>query len=37
MEALGVKLELEALSTKHFSFIAETYLPQKLAEKNWLD
>ncbi len=37
MEALGVKLELEALSNKHFSFITETYLPRKLKEKGWLD
>ena len=37
MEALGVKLELEALSNKHFSFITETYLPRKMAEKQWLD
>ncbi|MCK4342861.1 MAG: DNA topoisomerase IV subunit A [Phycisphaerae bacterium] len=37
MEALGVKLELEALSNKHFSFITETYLPKKLKDKRWLD
>lgn len=37
MEALGVKLELEALSNKHFSFITEEYLPRKLKEKQWLD
>ena len=37
MEALGVKLELEALSNKHFSFITETYLPKKLRDKRWLD
>lgn len=37
MEALGVKLELEALSNKHFSFITEEYLPKKLAAKQWLD
>lgn len=33
----GVKLELEALSSKDFSFITETYLPRKLKEKQWLD
>ena len=33
----GVKLELEALSAKDFSFITETYLPAKLASKDWLD
>ena len=37
MEALGVKPELETLSNKRFSFITETYLPRKLAEKKWLD
>jgi DNA topoisomerase-6 subunit A len=37
MEALGVKLELEALSNKHFSFITEEYLPKKLKDKQWLD
>jgi len=37
MEALGVKLELEALSNKNFSFITEEYLPRKLKEKRWLD
>lgn len=37
MEALGVKLELEALSIKNFSFITEEYLPRKLREKKWLD
>jgi len=37
MEALGVKLELEALSNKHFSFITEQYLPTKLRDKRWLD
>ena len=33
----GVKMELEALSSKDFSFITETYLPRKLKDKNWLD
>jgi len=37
MEALGVKLELEALSNKYFSFITDEYLPRKLREKKWLD
>jgi len=37
MLRLGVKLELEALSSKDFSFITETYLPQKLREGNFLD
>ncbi len=33
----GVKLELEALSSKDFSFITETYLPHKLREGRFLD
>jgi len=33
----GVKLELEALSSKDFSFITDTYLPQKLREEDYLD
>ncbi|MBI3759099.1 MAG: DNA topoisomerase IV subunit A [Deltaproteobacteria bacterium] len=37
MEQLGVKLELEALSSKNFKFITETYLPKKLKDNDWLD
>jgi DNA topoisomerase-6 subunit A len=37
MLALGIKLELEALSNKDFSFITETYLPRKMKDKQWLD
>jgi DNA topoisomerase-6 subunit A len=37
MLSTGVKLELEALSSKDFSFITETYLPRKLKDKQWLD
>lgn len=37
MESLGVKLELEAFSSKNFKFITEEYLPRKLKEKDWLD
>ncbi|MEM4714294.1 MAG: DNA topoisomerase IV subunit A [Candidatus Nanoarchaeia archaeon] len=37
MLELGFKLELEALSAKHISFITEKYLPEKLAKKEWLD
>lgn len=33
----GVKLELEALSSKDFSFITEQYLPEKMKKKLWLD
>lgn len=32
----GVKLELEALSSKGISFISEEYLPKKLRDKQWL-
>jgi DNA topoisomerase-6 subunit A len=32
----GVKLELEALSSKGISFISEDYLPRKLRNKEWL-
>jgi DNA topoisomerase-6 subunit A len=32
----GVKLELEALSSKGISFISEEYLPKKLKDKKWL-
>jgi DNA topoisomerase-6 subunit A len=37
MLASGVKLELEALSSKDFSFITQTYLPEKMKKKLWLD
>jgi len=37
MLRLGVKLELEALSSKDFSFITETYLPTKLRDGAFLD
>jgi DNA topoisomerase-6 subunit A len=37
MLRLGVKLELEALSAKDFSFITEVYLPRKLRDKKFLD
>jgi DNA topoisomerase-6 subunit A len=37
MLKLGVKLELEALSAKDFSFITETYLPEKLKSEDFLD
>jgi DNA topoisomerase-6 subunit A len=37
MLSSGVKLELEALSSKDFSFITETYLPEKMKKKLWLD
>ncbi len=37
MEALGVKLELEAFSAKNFRFITDEYMPRKLKDKQWLD
>jgi DNA topoisomerase-6 subunit A len=33
----GVKMELEAFSSKDFSFITEEYLPVKMRKKQWLD
>lgn len=33
----GVKLELEALSKKGLEFTGETYLPEKIKNKDWLD
>jgi DNA topoisomerase-6 subunit A len=33
----GVKLELEALSSKGISFITEEYMPRKLKERDWLE
>jgi len=37
MLKLGVKLELEALSKRGISFVSETYLPDKLKRKDYLD
>lgn len=33
----GVKLELEALSSRGISFITEEYLPKKLKDRDWLE
>lgn len=33
----GVKLELEALSSKHIRFISQEYLPEKIENKEWLE
>ena len=33
----GVKLELEALSSKNFKFITEEYVPDKIKNKDYLD
>ena len=32
----GIKLELEALSSKGISFISEEYLPRKIREADYL-
>jgi DNA topoisomerase-6 subunit A len=37
MLKMGVKLELEALSKKGISFVSETYLPEKIKKKQFLD
>lgn len=36
MMRAGVKLELEALSSKGISYISEEYLPKKLKDKQWI-
>ncbi|MFH0752862.1 MAG: DNA topoisomerase IV subunit A [archaeon] len=36
MMSAGVKMELEALSSKGISFVTETYLPDKLKKKEWI-
>jgi len=36
MLEVGIKLELEALSSKSIRFISETYLPEKIAKKDFL-
>ncbi|MGC3969410.1 MAG: DNA topoisomerase IV subunit A [Pirellulales bacterium] len=33
----GIKLEVEALTSKSLSFVTETYVPDRLKEKDWLD
>jgi DNA topoisomerase VI subunit A len=37
MLKMGIKLELEALSNKDFSFIVDEYVPYKLKKKQWLE
>ena len=32
----GFKMEVESLITKGISFVTETYVPQKLSEKDWI-
>ncbi len=33
----GFKMEVESLITKGISFVTETYVPQKLSEKDWIE
>lgn len=37
MLANGFKLEVESLISKNISYVTETYVPERLAEKDWLD
>jgi DNA topoisomerase-6 subunit A len=37
MLANGIKLEVEALTSKSLSFVTETYVPDRLKAKDWLD
>ena len=37
MEKLGAKVELDAFTAKGLSFMTETYLPEKLRDKDFLD
>jgi DNA topoisomerase-6 subunit A len=37
MLANGFKMEVESLITKDISYVTETYVPERLAEKDWLD
>ena len=33
----GFKLEVEALISKDISYVTETYVPERLAAKDWLE
>jgi DNA topoisomerase-6 subunit A len=33
----GFKLEVEALVSKSLSYVTETYVPERLADGDWLD
>ena len=37
MLANGFKLEVESLISKDISYVTETYVPERLAEEDWLD
>ncbi len=33
----GFKLEVESLISKEISYVTETYVPERLQQKDWLD
>jgi DNA topoisomerase-6 subunit A len=33
----GFKLEVESLISKDISYVTDTYTPERLEEKDWLD
>jgi DNA topoisomerase-6 subunit A len=33
----GFKMEVESLISKDISYVTEVYVPQRLAEQDWLD
>ncbi len=37
MVKAGIKLEIEALSSRGISFITEEYQPRKLRDRDWLE
>jgi DNA topoisomerase VI subunit A len=37
MQANGFKMEVEALITKDISYVSETYVPERLKAKDWLE
>ncbi len=37
MKAAGAKAEIQALSARGITFISETYLPEKIKNKDWID
>ena len=37
MKQFGAKAEIQALSSRGISFISDTYLPEKIKNKSWID
>ena len=37
MKEFGAKVEIQALSSKGISFISDSYLPEKIKSKDWID